>query len=224
MLELWSPELLGPARSSQVALQAWTRPPLMLELLGPTQLTPAPQEELLLPGPLELVRSPQEEPAKKATEYVEEPAGGVFVQSVVVQYAEDPALAVITPVLVKKDAKNAGNQDREKFPATIVKAQESAKNVTECVEEPAGCSCVQNVEAPASAVISPVPVHGLNDEAMRGLNDLATRTAAGVGSARRVTGHAKFVAGHARRTTTGRSRSRALDGLPQRGARGYLVM
>ena len=52
---------LGPARPSQVALQAWTRLPLILELLGPTQLTPAPQEELLSPGPLELVRSPQEE-------------------------------------------------------------------------------------------------------------------------------------------------------------------
>ncbi len=41
------------------------------------------------------------------------------------------------------------NQDLEKFTATIVKAQESAKNVSECVEEHAGCIFVQNVEAPA---------------------------------------------------------------------------
>jgi hypothetical protein len=58
---------LGPARPSQVALQAWTRLPLILELLGPTQLTPAPQEALLLPGPLELVRSPQEFGAPQST-------------------------------------------------------------------------------------------------------------------------------------------------------------
>jgi len=72
---------------------------------------------------------------------------------------------------VKEKAKSAmtavascsGNQDLEKFSATIVKAQEAAKNVPECVEELAGCIFVQNVEAPALAVITPVLVRGMND-------------------------------------------------------------
>merc|ERR1712166_268348 len=40
---------------------------------------------------------------------------------------------------------------------------ESAKNVCECVEELAGCIFVQNVEAPALAVMTPVLVRGLNE-------------------------------------------------------------
>ena len=56
----------------------------------------------------------------------------------------------------------SGNQDLEKFSATIVKAQKSAKNVTECVEELAGCIFVQNVEGPALAVLTPVLIRGLN--------------------------------------------------------------
>merc|ERR1719281_1623595 len=72
---------------------------------------------------------------------------------------------------VKEKAKSAmtavascsGNQDLEKFSATIVKAQEAAKNVPECVEELAGCIFVQNVEAPAHAAITPVLVRGLNE-------------------------------------------------------------
>merc|ERR1712232_1228085 len=46
---------------------------------------------------------------------------------------------------------------------TIVKAQAAAKNVPECVEELAGCIFVQNVEAPALAVITPVLIRGLNE-------------------------------------------------------------
>merc|ERR1719155_441625 len=57
----------------------------------------------------------------------------------------------------------SGNKDLEKFTETIVKAQESAKNVPDCVEELAGCIFVQNVEAPALAVITPVLVRGLNE-------------------------------------------------------------
>merc|ERR1719155_378570 len=57
----------------------------------------------------------------------------------------------------------SGNKDLEKFSSTIVKAQEAAKNVPECVEELAGCIFVQNVEAPALAVITPVLVRGLNE-------------------------------------------------------------
>merc|ERR1719247_2541699 len=57
----------------------------------------------------------------------------------------------------------SGNQDLEKFSHTIVKALEAAKNVPECVEELAGCIFVQNVEAPALAVMTPVLVRGLNE-------------------------------------------------------------
>jgi len=57
----------------------------------------------------------------------------------------------------------SGNKDLEKFGATIVKAQESSKNVADCVEELAGCIFVQNVEAPALAVLTPVLVRGLNE-------------------------------------------------------------
>jgi elongation factor 3 len=72
---------------------------------------------------------------------------------------------------VKEKAKNAmtavascsGNQDLEKFSATIVKAQEAANKVPECVEELAGCIFVQNVEAPALAVMTPVLVRGLTE-------------------------------------------------------------
>merc|ERR1719146_204978 len=66
------------------------------------------------------------------------------------------------------DAMNAvaqcsGNKDLEKFASTIVKAQEAAKNVPDCVEELAGCIFVQNVEAPALAVLTPVLVRGLKE-------------------------------------------------------------
>merc|ERR1719327_2111119 len=76
---------------------------------------------------------------------------------------------------VKKDVKQkatdamtaialcSGNKDLEKFGSTIVKALESAKNVPDCVEELAGCIFVQNVEAPALAVLTPVLVRGLNE-------------------------------------------------------------
>jgi elongation factor 3 len=49
------------------------------------------------------------------------------------------------------------------FTDTIVKAQVSPKTVPECVEELAGCIFVQNVEAPALALLAPVLVRGLND-------------------------------------------------------------
>jgi len=72
---------------------------------------------------------------------------------------------------VKENSKNAmiavtdcsGNQDLQKFATTIVKAQLEAKNVTECVEELAGCIFVQNVEGPALAVLTPVLVRGLKE-------------------------------------------------------------
>merc|ERR1719272_2190321 len=66
-------------------------------------------------------------------------------------------------VAMKNVTQCSGNRDLEKFTATIVKAQLEAKNVPECVEELAGCIFVQNVEAPALAVITPVLVRGLNE-------------------------------------------------------------
>lgn len=48
------------------------------------------------------------------------------------------------------------------FMPTIIKANESLKNVEECVEKLAGCVFVQNVEAPHLAVITPVLWRGLN--------------------------------------------------------------
>merc|ERR1719159_2081421 len=57
----------------------------------------------------------------------------------------------------------SGNKDLEKFGPTIVRAQEAAKNVPECVEELAGCIFVQNVEAPALAILTPVLIRGLNE-------------------------------------------------------------
>jgi elongation factor 3 len=71
---------------------------------------------------------------------------------------KEKAKAAMTAV-----AQCSGNQDLQKFSDTIVKAQEAAKNVPECVEELAGCIFVQNVEAPALAVITPVLVRGLNE-------------------------------------------------------------
>jgi len=50
----------------------------------------------------------------------------------------------------------------ESFIPTIIKANESLKNVEECVEKLAGCVFVQNVEAPHLAVITPVLWRGLN--------------------------------------------------------------
>jgi len=57
----------------------------------------------------------------------------------------------------------SGNKDLEKFGACIVRGLEAAKNVPDCVEELAGCIFVQNVEAPALAVLTPVLVRGLNE-------------------------------------------------------------
>jgi len=72
---------------------------------------------------------------------------------------------------VKEKAKRAmtvvtscsGNKDLEKFGACIVRSLEAAKNVPDCVEELAGCIFVQNVEAPALALLTPVLVRGLNE-------------------------------------------------------------
>ena len=58
---------------------------------------------------------------------------------------------------VKKAANDAmelvadcsGNKDLEKFVATIVRGIKTVLEVTECVEELAGCIFVQNVEAQA---------------------------------------------------------------------------
>jgi elongation factor 3 len=71
---------------------------------------------------------------------------------------KDKAKAAMTAV-----TSCSGNQDLQKFSETIVRAQEAAKNVPDCVEELAGCIFVQNVEAPALAVITPVLVRGLNE-------------------------------------------------------------
>jgi elongation factor 3 len=57
----------------------------------------------------------------------------------------------------------SGNKDLEKFTDTIVKALKDAKNVSDCVEELAGCIFVQNVESPALSVMLPVLVRGLNE-------------------------------------------------------------
>merc|ERR1719305_1927820 len=59
----------------------------------------------------------------------------------------------------------SGNKDLEMFTDTIVKAQVKPETVPECVEELAGCIFVQNVEAPALAVLTPVLVRGLNERA-----------------------------------------------------------
>merc|ERR1719162_1878429 len=66
-------------------------------------------------------------------------------------------------VAMKNVSQCSGNRDLEKFTDTIVKAQMDAKNVPECVEELAGCIFVQNVEAPALAVLTPVLIRGLNE-------------------------------------------------------------
>merc|ERR1719460_1136685 len=68
------------------------------------------------------------------------------------------AIAAMTVV-----ASCSGNKDLEKFGATIVKAQGSAKNVPDCIEELAGCIFVQNMEAPAVSLLTPVLVRGLNE-------------------------------------------------------------
>jgi elongation factor 3 len=57
-----------------------------------------------------------------------------------------------------------GNKDLEPFIPVVVKANESAKNVPQCVEELAGCIFVQNVEAPALSVTVPVLWRGLNEK------------------------------------------------------------
>jgi len=73
---------------------------------------------------------------------------------------------------VKKAAKSAmlaisscsGNKDLEPFIPVVVKANEAIKNVPESVENLAGCIFVQNVEAPALAVLLPVLWRGMNDK------------------------------------------------------------
>lgn len=57
----------------------------------------------------------------------------------------------------------SGNKDLEKFGGAIVRSLEAVKNVPDCVEELAGCIFVQNVEAPAVSVLTPVLVRGLNE-------------------------------------------------------------
>jgi elongation factor 3 len=58
----------------------------------------------------------------------------------------------------------SGNKDLEPFVPTVVKANESLKNVQGSVEELAGCIFVQNVESPALSVILPVLWRGLNEK------------------------------------------------------------
>merc|ERR550537_761895 len=96
-------------------------------------------------------------------------------------------LVVLVPAVadqmhdIKKEVKNAavaamtaitkctGNRDLDPFlPVVLQSIQEPAK-VAESVEALAGCIFVQNVEAPALAVTTPVLVRGLNErsEAVR---------------------------------------------------------
>merc|ERR1712159_578483 len=51
----------------------------------------------------------------------------------------------------------------QEFVPVIVKANENQKNVHECVEQLAGCLFVQNVEAPALAILTPVLWRGLKE-------------------------------------------------------------
>lgn len=58
-----------------------------------------------------------------------------------------------------------GNKDLidQEFVPVIVKANENQKNVHECVEKLAGCIFVQNVEAPALSILTPVLMRGLKE-------------------------------------------------------------
>merc|ERR1719158_1449032 len=82
---------------------------------------------------------------------------------------------------IKKDVKSAaieamtlitrcsGNKDLEPFAPVVLQSIQEPAKVAECVEALAGCIFVQNVEAPALAVTTPVLVRGLNErsEAVR---------------------------------------------------------
>jgi len=57
-----------------------------------------------------------------------------------------------------------GNRDLEPFLPSVVEAAQSITNTHKCVEKLAGCIFVQNVEAPALAVMLPVLSRGLNDK------------------------------------------------------------
>merc|ERR1719232_227598 len=58
----------------------------------------------------------------------------------------------------------SGNKDLADFVPVIVKGVEAPKNTSDCVEKLAGCIFVQNVEAPALSVITPVLWRGLNEK------------------------------------------------------------
>merc|ERR1719247_1191864 len=58
----------------------------------------------------------------------------------------------------------SGNKDLADFTEVIIKANKSPKTVGESVEKLAGCIFVQNVEAPALAVLTPVLHRGLNEK------------------------------------------------------------
>merc|ERR1719158_1654701 len=78
---------------------------------------------------------------------------------------------------IKKDVKAAavecmtaitrcsGNKDLEPFAPVVLQAIQEPTKVAESVEALAGCIFVQNVEAPALAVTTPVLVRGLNNRA-----------------------------------------------------------
>merc|ERR1719330_1306059 len=57
-----------------------------------------------------------------------------------------------------------GNKDLEPFLPAVVEAASSISSTHKCVEKLAGCIFVQNVEAPALAVMLPVLSRGLNDK------------------------------------------------------------
>ena len=58
----------------------------------------------------------------------------------------------------------SGNKDLEPFLPNVIEANESLKNVAKSVEKLASCIFVQNVEAPALSVITPVLWRGLNEK------------------------------------------------------------
>jgi len=81
-----------------------------------------------------------------------------ILMNAVKQIVKDAAKKAMVEV-----AKCSLNQDLAKFGTSIVRSLEAAKNIPECVEDLAGCIFVQNVEAPAVSVLTPVLVRGLNE-------------------------------------------------------------
>jgi len=76
----------------------------------------------------------------------------------------NPAVKSIALEVLTEYLKCSGNNDLDVFIPSVLTGLKDSKSIDKCVEDLASCVFVQNVEAPAISIISPILFKGLNEK------------------------------------------------------------